>query len=94
VGAAPLACGSSGTGRDGYDHRVDEATARDLVSRARQLRENAGLTLAVAGTHCGISPKTLAHWERRVGDHRNLPAQADHWLTLLQQLDRDQGRSQ
>ena len=65
--------------------------ARDLVARARAIREAAGISIGKMAAEVGCDKATISLWERRPGiEIGRLPAhrdQARRWLAILAVLD-------
>jgi transcriptional regulator with XRE-family HTH domain len=74
---------------------ADSDQARDLMARARELREGAGISLAKMAAEVGCSKPALSIWERRPpADLGRLPRVrpvARRWLAILAVLDATSG---
>ncbi len=70
---------------------VADDRTRDLVARARAIREAAGISLAKMAAECGASKPTLSRWERDppagLGRLPRDRPKVRRWLAVLHLLD-------
>jgi hypothetical protein len=73
---------------------LDSDRGRDLLARARQIRQEAGVSFDRMAATLGIGKATLSVWERtpprRLGQDRRTWGTPEYWVACLDVLDREQ----
>jgi transcriptional regulator with XRE-family HTH domain len=76
----------------------DTGRARELIARARAIRQAAGITLPAMAAECDVTKSTMSRWERDMPPDPARPAwqgaavNAQHWVAILAVLDATNSR--